>query len=91
MPRLCTNLLLICREIILMAALAIILTTMVVGIMILGLLNIPSSFWDSQSIVIYLGMYAIIFGPTFALARVIEWWINAYKTRSSLYPKENES
>ena len=67
-----------------------ILTTMVVGIMILGLLDIPRSFWDSQSIAIYLGMYTIIFGPAFALARVMEWCINAYKTLSSMYSKENE-
>ena len=69
-----------------MAALAVILTTMLVGIMTLGLLNIPQSFWDSQSIAVHLGMFAIVFGPAFALARVTEWWINTYKTLSSMYP-----
>ena len=63
---------------------------MVIGIMILGLLNIPQSFWDSRSIVVYLGMFTIIFGPAFALARVIEWWINTYKTLSSMYSKEHD-
>ena len=89
-PPFCANLLSLCRETALTAAFAIILTTMVVGIMILGLLNIPRSFWNSQSIAVYLGMFTVIFGPTFALAPVIEWWINAYKTLSSMYHKEND-
>ena len=59
MPPVCSALLSSCREIALIGALAIILTTMVIGIMILGLLNIPQSFWDSRSIVVYLGMFTI--------------------------------
>ena len=90
MPPFCAGLLSLCREIAPMAALAMIPTTMVVGIMILGLLNIPQSFWDSQSMAVHPGMFAIAFGPGFALAHVTEWWINTHRTLSSMHLSENE-
>ena len=81
-----TGLLTLLKEIILIALLALVLTTMIGGFLVIGILNLPQSLWDPQNIYAYVGFVMILLAPVLALARVIEWWIAAYMRFSALFP-----
>ena len=85
------NILEAAKEAILISLLVLILTTMVGGFILLGVLNVPQHFWQFQGIYAYLGISTTVFAPVFALARVIEWWINTYKRFSSIFQHKEQS
>ena len=82
-----TGLLTLLKEIVLIALLMLILMTMIGGFLVIGILNLPQSLWDPQSIYAYIGFTMILLAPVLALARVIEWWIAAYMRFSALFPR----
>lgn len=78
------------KEIVLFTLLLLVLTTMIGGVFIIGVLNIPTNLWDSQGIYRYIGLFIMLMAPVFALARVIEWWIGAYRRFSVIFRDEDQ-
>ena len=75
----------ILKELFLISLLAMILTTMIGGVLIIAVLNIPQTLSDSQGIYLYISIFMIVMAPILALARVIEWWVNMYKRFSDIF------
>ena len=75
----------ILKELILLILLAIVLTTMVGGVIVIAVLNIPQTLSDSQGIYFYIVVFMIVMAPILALARVIEWWVNLYRKFSDIF------
>ena len=73
------------KELALVVLLMLVLMTMIGGILIIAVINIPSTLSDSQGIYVYIGIFMIVMAPILALARVIEWWINVYRRFSDLF------
>ena len=67
-----------------------VLATMISGFFVLGLLNVPQDLWQSQTASGYLTIFIMVFAPVFALARVIEWWVNTHR-RFSIFWQEQEN
>ena len=65
--------------------LALVLFTMIGGVFVLAISNIPQNLWDAQGIFRYIGVFMVVMAPIFALARVMEWWVDLYRRFSSLY------
>ena len=80
-----TKLLWILKELFLLILLAMVLTTMIGGVLIIAVLNIPQILSDSQGIYFYIGVFMIVMAPILALARVIEWWVNMYRGFSDIF------
>ncbi len=78
--------LVVIKEMILLALLSIVVNTMLAGVFALAIYNIPQVVWDSQGIDRVILVFIIIMAPIFALARVIEWWINLYRRFSVFFP-----
>ena len=73
------------KELALVVLLMLVLMTMIGGILIIAVINIPATLSDSQGIYVYIGIFMIVMAPILALARVIEWWINVYRRFSDLF------
>ena len=72
-------------ELVLAFLLASVLFTMIGGVFVLAITNIPQRLWDAQGISRYIGMVMVVMAPVLALARVAEWWVALYQRFSSLY------
>ena len=81
----CKRIALALYELVLVSLLALVLFTMIGGVFVLAITNIPQSLWDSQGIYRYIGVVMVVMAPVLALARVAEWWVNLYQRFSSLY------
>ena len=90
MPNTRPSLTLLIRELTLALTLTAVLATMISGFFVLGLLNVPQHLWQSQTASGYLAIFIMVFVPVFALARVIEWWVNTYR-RFSIFWQEQEN
>ena len=75
----------ILKELVLFILLAIVLTTMIGGVIVIAVLNVPQTLSDSQGIYFYIGVVMIVLAPILALARVIEWWVNLYQRFSDIF------
>lgn len=73
------------KEIALLSLLIAVMMTMISGFLLLGILNLPQSLWDPQSLYAYIGLTMILMAPLLALARVIEWWIEVYRRFSAIF------
>ena len=78
------------KEIMLAALLLIVVNTMLGGVFALAIYNVPQSVWDSRGIDRAILVFIIVMAPIFALARVIEWWINVYRRFSILFPVQGD-
>ena len=76
---------LVLYELALAFLLALVLFTMIGGVFVLAVSNIPQNLWDTQGIFRYIGVFMVVMAPIFALARVMEWWVDLYRRFSSLY------
>ena len=90
MPNTRPSLTLLIRELTLALTLTAVLATMISGFFVLGLLNVPQDLWQSQTASGYLTIFIMVFAPVFALARVIEWWVNTCR-RFSIFWQEQEN
>lgn len=72
-------------EVFLIVLLSMVLFAMIGGVFVLAVSNIPQSLWEARGIYKYIGVFMTVMAPIFALARVIEWWVNLYRQFSSLY------
>ena len=75
----------ILKELFLFILLAIVLTTIIGGVLTIAVLNIPQILSDSQGIYLYISVFMIVMAPILALARVIEWWVNTYRRFSDIF------
>lgn len=75
------------KEFALLSLLTAVMMTMIGGFLLLGILNLPQSLWDPQSLYAYIGLAMVLIAPLLALARVIEWWIAAYVRFSAIFPR----
>lgn len=75
------------KEAILLALLAPVIDTMLAGIFALAIYNVPDVVWNLQGAKQVVFVFVIVMAPMFALARVMEWWINLYRKFSTLFPE----
>ena len=80
--------LVVLKEIALLALLALVIDTMLAGVFALAIYNVPDGVWDLQGIKQVAFVFVIVMAPIFALARVIEWWINLYRKFSALFSEQ---
>ena len=86
-----TALLKLLKELLLFILLATVLVTMIGGVLIIAVLNIPQNILGSQGVYVYIGIFMIVFAPILALDRVIEWWVNLYRRFSDIFLDEEQS
>lgn len=87
-PEWLTVFLTVIKEIILIALLMLVLTIMIGGVFVIAIYNVPQGLWNFEGIYPYIGVFIVSFAPVFVLARVIEWWIAAYRRFSIIFPGE---
>ncbi len=73
------------KEVVLIVLLMLILVTMIGGVLLIAIFNVPQLSLDSPGIYWYIGIFMIVVAPVLALARVIEWWVNLYRRFSDLF------
>ena len=81
----CNRLALGLYELVLALLLALVLFTMIGGVFVLAITNVPQNLWEAQAIYRYIGVFIVVLAPVLALARVAEWWVALYQRFSSLY------
>ena len=79
------------KELLLLVLLAGVLITMIGGVLIIAILNLPENILESRGVYVYIGVFMIVFAPILALARVIEWWVNLYRRFSDIFLDEGPS
>ena len=63
-------------ELVLAFSLALVLFTMIGGVIVLAVTNVKQNLRQVRGIYRYIGVFIVVMAPIFALARVLQWWVD---------------